>query len=158
MIMKNKLIYASIFVLLTMVSSCSLFELPTGSCELMDDVYTRDEQGYIEEYFTFGTDGSTKNKHEDKKQEVLISYICATVKITNTSNKNIYNTTINIQAKAGERTYYKTISLDVVITPGSTIYIPIEIEKQTKQLAAVGTSNDDKWDKDSIKIISSYWR
>ena len=155
--MKNKLIYASIFVLLTMVSSCSLFELPNGSCELMDDVYTRDEQGYKEEYFTFGTSSTSKDRAE-RTQEVLISYICATVKITNTSNRNIYNTTINIQAKAGERTYYKTISLDVLITPGSTIYIPIEIEKQTKQLAAIGASNDDKWDKDSIKIISSYWR
>lgn len=157
MIMKNKLIYASIFVLLTMVSSCSLFELPTGSCELMDDVYTRDEQGYKEEYFTFGTSSTSKDRAE-RAQEVLISYICATVKITNTSNKNIYNTTINIQASAGKRNYYKTISLDVVITPGSTIYIPIEIEKQTKQLTAVGASNDDKWDTSSVKIISSYWR
>ena len=155
--MKNKLIYASIFVLLTMVSSCSLFELPTGSCELMDDVYTRDEQGYKEEYFTFGTSSTSKDRAE-RTQEVLISYICATVKITNTSNRNIYNTTINIQAKAGERTYYKTISLDVVITPGSTIYIPIEIEKQTKQLAAIGASNDDKWDTSSVKIISVFWR
>lgn len=155
--MKNKLIYASIFVLLTMVSSCSLFELPTGSCELMDDVYTRDEQGYKEEYFTFGTSSTSKDRAE-RTQEVLISYICATVKITNTSNRNIYNTTINIQAKAGERTYYKTISLDVLITPGSTIYIPIEIEKQTKQLAAVGASNDDKWDTSSVKIISVFWR
>lgn len=155
--MKNKLIYASIFVLLTMVSSCSLFELPTGSCELMDDVYTRDEQGYKEEYFTFGTSSTSKDRAE-RTQEVLISYICATVKITNTSNRNIYNTTINIQAKAGERTYYKTISLDVVITPGSTIYIPVEIEKQTKQLAAVGASNDDKWDTSSVKIISVFWR
>lgn len=157
MIMKNKLIYASIFVLLTMVSSCSLFELPTGSCELMDDVYTRDEQGYKEEYFTFGTSSTSKDRAE-RAQEVLISYICATVKITNTSNKNIYNTTINIQASAGKRNYYKTISLDVVITPGSTIYIPIEIEKQTKQLAAVEASNDEKWDTSSVKIISSYWR
>ena len=155
--MKNKLIYASIFVLLTMVSSCSLFELPTGSCELMDDVYTRDEQGYKEEYFTFGTSSTSKDRAE-RTQEILISYICATVKITNTSNRNIYNTTINIQAKAGERTYYKTISLDVVITPGSTIYIPIEIEKQTKQLAAIGASNDDKWDTSSVKIISVFWR
>lgn len=155
--MKNKLIYASIFVLLTMVSSCSLFELPNGSCELMDDVYTRDEQGYKEEYFTFGTSSTSKDRAE-RTQEVLISYICATVKITNTSNRNIYNTTINIQAKAGERTYYKTISLDVLITPGSTIYIPIEIEKQTKQLAAVGASNDDKWDTSSVKIISVFWR
>ena len=157
MIMKKKLIYASIFVLLTMFSSCSLFELPTGSCELMDDVYTRDEQGYKEEYFTFGTSSTSKDRAE-RAQEVLISYICATVKITNTSNRNIYNTTINIQAKAGERTYYKTISLDVLITPGSTIYIPIEIEKQTKQLAAVGASNDDKWDTSSVKIISVFWR
>ena len=157
MIMKNKLIYASIFVLLTMFSSCSLFELPTGSCELMNDVYTRDEQGYKEEYFTFGTSSTNKDRAE-RAQEVLISYICATVKITNTSNRNIYNTTINIQAKAGERTYYKTISLDVVITPGSTIYIPVEIEKQTKQLAAVGASNDDKWDTSSVKIISVFWR
>lgn len=155
--MKNKLIYASIFVLLTMVSSCSLFELPTGSCELMDDVYTRDEQGYKEEYFTFGTSSTSKDRAE-RTQEVLISYICATVKITNTSNRNIYNTTINIQAKAGERPYYKTISLDVVITPGSTIYIPVEIEKQTKQLAAVGASNDNKWDTSSVKIISVFWR
>lgn len=155
--MKNKLIYASIFVLLTMVSGCSLFELPTGSCELMDDVYTRDEQGYKEEYFTFGTSSTSKDRAE-RAQEVLISYICATVKITNTSNRNIYNTTINIQAKAGERPYYKTISLDVVITPGSTIYIPVEIEKQTKQLAAVGASNDDKWDTSSVKIISVFWR
>ena len=154
---KNKTIILTLLIAISLVTSCTFFELPTGSCELMDDVYTRDEQGYKEEYFTFGTSSTSKDRAE-RTQEVLISYICATVKITNTSNRNIYNTTINIQAKAGERTYYKTISLDVLITPGSTIYIPIEIEKQTKQLAAIGASNDDKWDTSSVKIISVFWR
>lgn len=153
--MKNKLIYASIFVLLTMVSSCTLFDLPKGECELLD-VYTRDEQEYKEEYFAFGS--SASQQRADKPQEVTVSYICTTVKITNTSNKNIYNSTINIQASAGDRTYYKTISLDVLIAPGATIYIPVEIEKYTKQLSAVNKTNDAAWDKASIQIISFFFK
>ncbi len=134
---------------------CSFFEAPEGSVELLD-VYTRDEEGYVEEYYTFGD--STSEKRVSKTEEVLISYLCTTVKITNTCDKNIYNTTINIQANAGTRTYYKTISLDVTITPGSSIYIPVEIEKYTKQLTAVNKDNDDKWDTNSIKIISVSWK
>ncbi len=84
--------------------------------------------------------------------------ICTTIKVTNTCNKNIYNTTINIQANAGDRVYYKTVSLDVLIAPGNSIYIPVEIEKYTKQLNAEIKNNDSDWDKNSIKIISVSWR
>lgn len=135
-------------------SSCTIFDEPTGTVDFLD-VYTRDEQVYVDEYFTIPSSSlSTKPTHEPKTQEVLISYICATLKITNTSNRNIYNTTVNIQASAGSRTYYKTVSLDVTIKPGDTIFLPVEIEKNTKELKAVGDNNDAKWNLDSFKIIS----
>lgn len=151
---KKRIFTLVILTTISLQTSCTLFELPTGACELLD-VYTRNEQEYKEEYFSFGN--STSQERADKTQEVTISYICTTVKISNTSKKSIYTTTINIQASAGERTYYKTISLDVLIAPGATIYIPIEIEKYTKQLAAVDTNNDAPWDTNSIKIISCHF-
>lgn len=149
---KKKLIMA--FSLSLSLLSCSFYDDPEGKVEILD-VYTRYEQGYREDYFTFGS--STSKQHEYKTEEVLISYLCTTVKITNTCDKKIYNTTINIQANAGERTYYKTISLDVIIKPGESIYIPIEIEKYTKELKAVGSSNDADWDINSIQILSVNW-
>lgn len=151
----KKLILAT--VILFPFLSCSFFESPSGTVELLD-VYTRNEVEYIDTYsfYTFGT--SSSEKGISKTKQVTVSYICTTVKITNTSDKNIYNTTINIQAKAGERTYYKTISLDVTIEPGNSIFIPIEIEKNTKDLKAVDSKNDADWDIDSIKIISVSWR
>lgn len=152
---KNKTIILTLLIAISLVTSCTLFELPKGECELLD-VYTRDEQEYKEEYFAFGS--SASQQRADKPQEVTVSYICTTVKITNTSNKNIYNSTINIQASARDRTYYKTISLDVLIAPGATIYIPVEIEKYTKQLAAVNKTNDAAWDKASIQIISFFFK
>ena len=135
--------------------SCSIFDPPEGEAELMDS-YIRNEQGYIEEYFTFGT--SSVNDSQDhrvsKKEEVIFSYLCTTIKIKNTGKNYIYNSTISLEAKAGDRTYYKTVSLDISIAPGATVYIPVELEKYTKQLVAAGTDNDKPWDKGSIKIIS----
>ena len=152
---KNNFFIFCFSIFIFSVNSCSLFDSPSGSCELLD-VYTRNEQGYVEEYIAFGQSSSTQIL--PKKEEVTISFICTTVKITNTSNKNIYNSTINIQACAGDRTYYKTISLDVLIPPGTSIYIPVEIEKYTKQLNAGISDNDHEWDKSSIKILSTFWR
>lgn len=143
-----------LIALLTIPLSCNLFEEPYGEAELLD-TYTRNEKGYIEEYFSFGSSSLISSDQEKPKPtEVLISYICTTIKITNSGNKNIYNSTINVSAKAGERTYYKTISLDITIAPGCSIYIPIEIEKPTKELLAVNSSNDSDWDLTSFKILS----
>lgn len=144
-----------ILCLTSMLFGCDFFEAPTGTAELLD-VYTRSESEYIDKlsFWSGGTSGGSV-----KKEEVTtVTYICTTVKITNTSDKNIYNTTINVQAKAGDRTYYKTVSLDVTIEPGNSIYIPIEIEKNTRDLKNVKDDNDAAWDLNSIKIISVSWR
>lgn len=138
--------------------SCSIFDTPTGEAELLD-VYVKKEKGYVEEYFSWGSDTDYSHTNIRRKtEEVLVSYLCTTVKITNTSDRTIYNSLINIQATAGDRTYYKSISLDITIAPGAIIYIPIEMEKETKELIAVNNDNDKEWDKDSIKIISVSWR
>lgn len=152
---KNKTLIVIILTIFNLIPSCVFFEQPTATCELLD-VYVKDEQEYKEEYFSFGS--SASQQRVEKQQQVIISYICTTLKITNTSNKNIYNSTINIQAMAGNRNYYKTISIDVIIEPQATIYVPVEIEKYTKQLTAVDKKNDAPWNTDSIKINSSRWR
>ena len=139
-------------------ASCTIFDTPEGEAELMDS-YIRNEQGYVEEYFTFGTDSIDSSDHRVKKtEEVLFSYLCTTIKIKNTGKSYIYNSTISLEAKAGDRTYYKTVSLDISIAPGATVYIPIELEKYTKQLKAAGNNNDSEWDKSSIKILDVSWR
>lgn len=156
MIINKKNNFLIVLFISLFLTNCTLFDLPTGNCELLD-VYIRNEQSYVEEYVTSGS-ASSSIQTKPKKEEVTISYICTTIKVTNTCNKNIYNTTINIQANAGDRVYYKTVSLDVLIAPGNSIYIPVEIEKYTKQLNAEIKNNDSDWDKNSIKIISVSWR
>lgn len=156
---KKQKIYCILFQasLLLTILGCSFLDDPTGSVEILD-VYTRNEQEYIDtfSFYSFGT--STSEHGVPKTKQITVSYLCTTVLITNTCNKNIYNTTINVKAKAGERTYYKTISLDVTITPGNSIYIPVEIEKNTRDLIAVNATNDSDWDINSIEIISVSWR
>ena len=149
-----------LIVLMTFLfASCTIFDTPEGEAELMDS-YIRNEQGYVEEYFTFGTSsvGGSSDHRTKKTEEVLFSYLCTTIKIKNTGKNYIYNSTISLEAKAGGRTYYKTVSLDISIAPGATVYIPIELEKYTKQLKAVNNNNDSEWDITSIKILDVSWR
>lgn len=118
-----------IFILLisTITTSCKFFEEPDGSCELLD-VYTKDEDD--------------------------MHYIRGTLKISNTSNKNIYNSTISVQAKTNKRTYYKTLSLDITIEPDSCIYVPVELEFKQKSTE----SSKENWEANSLKIIGEKWK
>ncbi|MBR5646296.1 MAG: hypothetical protein IKX23_06615 [Treponema sp.] len=154
-IMIKKILATGILWIPLFLLSCELFEPPEGKAELLD-IHKRNEQGWIEGYFS-GPTNSSSQTYKEKEQEVLYSYLCATLKLTNLCNKNIYNSTISIQAKAGDRTYYKTVSLDITIAPGKSIFIPVEIEKYTKQLKAADTE-DEAWIFDSMEIIGETFR
>ena len=108
-------------------TSCALFEEPSGECELLS-IYTKDEG--------------------------VTHYLHATLKITNTCNKSIYNATVSLEASSSARTYYKTISLDVTVAPDDCVYIPIEMDFTTKG----GESLNEKWKSDTLKIISQSWK
>lgn len=132
--MKNKLSIHSfirvIIILAIFVStflSCSFFETPQGTCELLS-IYTQNEE----------------DSH----------YIIATLKISNISNMTIYNSTINIQADTNKRTYYKTISQNIMIKPNKTIFIPVELYFIQKSKE---TTEKEEWYTDSFIISDSSW-
>ena len=126
-LVKNYLTALLLSAAVLTVSSCKFFEEPSGKSELLS-VYTRDDE----------------NEH----------YIYATLKISNTGSTNIYSSTVSIQADTNQRPYYKTVSLDVTIYPGSCIYIPVEMSFTQKSTE----TPKETWDKDTIKIISQSYR
>lgn len=108
-------------------SSCIFFEDPIGECELLS-VYTKDVED--------------------------VHYLHATLKISNTCNKNIYNSTVSIEGRTNLRPYYKTVSLDITIAPDDTIYIPIEMDFTQKNTE----TPKETWNTSSLIILSQSWK
>ena len=120
-----KICIALLFLLILTLPSCALFRDPTGECELLS-IYTKE----------------TGSSH----------YIYGTLKITNTCDRNIYNATVSLQAESSKRMYYKTISLDITVSPEEAVFIPVEMSFTT-----TGTETE-KWKSDTFKILSAYWK
>ncbi|MCR5063880.1 MAG: hypothetical protein K6A89_11415 [Treponema sp.] len=108
-------------------TGCKLFEEPEGESELLS-VYTKD----------------IDDNH----------YLNATLKISNTSDKIIYNSTVSIQADTNLHSYYKTLSLDITIEPDSSIYIPVQMEFTQKSTE----TPKEEWNKSSFRILSETFK
>ena len=120
-----KLCFTALFIFCLSMQSCVLFEDPNGECELLS-IYTKE----------------TGTTH----------YIYGTLKITNTCDRDIYNATVSLQAESSKRMYYKTVSLDITVSPEESVFIPIEMSFTT-----TGTETE-KWKSDTFKIISASWK
>ena len=123
----EKLCFLLILILAVCFTSCTLFKDPEGDCELLS-VYKKDVED--------------------------VHYIYATLKISNTSDKNIYNSTVSLEAATNLRKYYKTVSLDITITPGDSIFIPIEMSFTQKNTE----TPKEEWNTGSFTIISKAWK
>lgn len=117
----------TIFAISIFFTSCKLFAEPEGESELLS-VYTKD----------------IDDNH----------YINATLKISNTSDIIIYNSTVSIQADTNFHSYYKTLSLDITIEPDSSIYIPVQMEFTQKSTE----TPKEEWNKSSFRILSETFR
>lgn len=113
--------------MISLFASCKLFADPEGESELLS-VYTKD----------------IDDNH----------YLNATLKISNTSDKIIYNSTVSIQADTNLHSYYKTLSLDITIEPDSSIYIPVQMEFTQKSTE----TPKEEWKVNSFKILSEKFR
>lgn len=114
---------------------CTFFESPKGNSEIIS-VHTRN---YAETH-----------------------YLSITIRLSNVGNKNIYNSTISVQADSTKKTYYKTATSNTIINPNNEIYFIIElnftddketnIDDNTKE-----DENKEIWKEDSVKIINAFW-
>ncbi len=142
------------FILLLFVftiTSCSFFSYPEATTELVS-TYTEESKPYY--------------------------YLYIVIKITNSSNKNIYNSTISIKADSTKRSYYKTTSSNITIKPENSIFITLELsftkdetsqestskpseeqpsENNDSENSSIKESNTEKWIEDSVEIVSSFW-
>lgn len=125
--MKIKLSIGIFLAMISLFTSCKLFADPEGESELLS-VYTKD----------------VDDNH----------YLNATLKISNTSDKIIYNSTVSIQADTNLHSYYKTLSLDITIEPDSSIYIPVQMEFTQKSTE----TPKEEWKVNSFKILSEKFR
>ena len=125
--MKIKLSIGIFLAMISLFTSCKLFADPEGESELLS-VYTKD----------------IDDNH----------YLNATLKISNTSDKIIYNSTVSIQADTNLHSYYKTLSLDITIEPDSSIYIPVQMEFTQKSTE----TPKEEWKVNSFKILSEKFR
>lgn len=136
--MKNCFKLGTTIILLFIVlqlNGCKLFDAPSGNAELLSAYTTQEEYKY--ETATY-----------------YIRYLNATLKITNTGNIDIYNSTVSISCESTEREYYKTVSFDITISPGSSVFIPIQFEFDTR----INDKQNEKWKTDSIKITNVFWK
>ncbi|MBO7582424.1 MAG: hypothetical protein J6T20_01370 [Treponema sp.] len=136
--MKNCFKLGTTIILLFIVlqlNGCKLFDAPCGNAELLSAYTTQEEYKY--ETATY-----------------YIRYLNATLKITNTGNIDIYNSTVSISCESTEREYYKTVSFDITISPGSSVFIPIQFEFDTR----INDKQNEKWKTDSIKITNVFWK
>ena len=120
-----KICIALLFGLILTLPGCALFRDPTGECELLS-IYTNEV-------------GTTHT-------------IYGTLKITNTCDRNIYNTTVSLQAESSKRMYYKTLSLDITVSPEEAVYIPVEMSFTKK------ATESETWKSDTFKILSASWK
>lgn len=114
-------------------SSCGLFSEPQGTAEIISS-FTSDSGDY--------------------------QYLESVIKITNTGNKNIYTTTISLQADSSKRTYYKTTTSTIVIKPKAEIYITVDFsfeEKNDKESVTISSEKIEEWKENSVKIIDVFW-
>ncbi|MCR4954699.1 MAG: hypothetical protein K6A43_11570 [Treponema sp.] len=79
-------------------------------------------------------------------------YLHTVIKVSNNGNKTIYQTTINIQADTNIRSYYKTTTSNLTIQPDSSIYITVDFSFKNET-----ENNEEQWNEDSIKILSTFW-
>lgn len=136
--MKNCFKLGTTIILLFIVlqlNGCKLFDAPGGNTELLS-VYT------------------TKEEYKYETTTYCIRYLNATLKITNTGNIDIYNSTVSISCESTEREYYKTVSFDITISPGSSVFIPIQFEFDTR----INGKPNETWKTDSIKITNVFWK
>lgn len=111
-------------------------------------------------------------------------YLHTVIKISNTGNKTIYQTTLSLQADTNIRTYYKTTTSNLTIQPNNSIFITVDFnftdEEKTeetnadnKQSSEEPTPNNEaedeasnkdtqekvseKWIEDSVKITNEFW-
>ncbi|MCR5437665.1 MAG: hypothetical protein K6E97_11445 [Treponema sp.] len=138
-----------LIALSTLLNDCKLFEQPIGMAELID-IYT-----YEDRYEADTNTGYTVMTDS-------VRYIGATLKISNICDTGIYSSTISIKAMSSKKiTYYKTVSLDITISPGSSIYIPVEMEINVKQKGETFNTKEENreiWKKDTIEIINEYYK
>lgn len=117
--------------LLILLVGCSLFELPEGLAELSEaSVTTRIERPTVTEE---------------------IVYCNADVKITNTSDKTIYNCTITASAKTDLGVeHFISLDYDVNIPPSQSIYVTLEWTlkrpiKTTNKTESDSVTNGTSW-------------
>lgn len=93
--------------LLLLLVGCSLLEQPEGIAELSE------------------TSVSTRIERPTTTEEIV--YCTADVKITNTSDKTIYNCTVTAVAKSDKGIeHYVSLNYDVNIPPSQSIYVTLE--------------------------------
>lgn len=116
------------FIFIFSITSCSFFSYPEATSEVISS-YTKESDSY--------------------------HYIYATIKITNISDKNIYNSIICLKADSTKRSYYKTTSLNITIKPGNSIYLTFDFsfEENTNNK----DSEKEKWIEDSVIILDTVW-
>ncbi|MBR4790460.1 MAG: hypothetical protein IK024_06165 [Treponema sp.] len=124
-----------LFSLVFMLSCCKFFEDPKGSAQLLS-VYTSEDE------------------YKQESTNYYVRYINGTLKISNTGSIDIYNSTISLSAESSERQYFKTVSFDITLKPGSSIYIPVEFNFDTR----LNGKSTEKWKVDSMKIIGEAWK
>ena len=124
-----------VFVFSVIITACSFFKDPQGSAELLS-VY------------------SSQSEYKFENKTEYVRYLNATLKITNTGSIDIYNSTVSIQAETDKRTYYKTLSFDIIIKPSSNIFIPVQFDFDTH----INGSSSEKWKDNSMKIIEVSWK
>lgn len=113
------------------LAGCNLFSSPNGETEIISK-YSKD----IDNYHT----------------------LIVNIKISNISNKNIYSSTISLQADSTKRSYYKTQTNNITIKPGNSIYITLEFVFEDEKETNFSTNEEkEKWKEDSVKIIDIFW-
>jgi len=122
------------FIFIFSITSCSFFSYPEATSEVIS-TYTKESDSY--------------------------HYLYATIKITNISDKKIYNSTISVKADSTKKSYYKTSSSNITIHPGNSIYLIIDLSFEKKANIVPSDENDheetEKWIEDSVIILDSFW-
>ena len=116
-------------------TSCTFFSSPQASSEIIS-TYTNDSDEY--------------------------HYLSAVIKVSNTGNKTIYQTVINLQANTNIRTYYKTATSTLTIQPSNSIFLTVDFsfteeEKNEDKDSSSEQNVKEKWILDSVKVDSAFW-
>lgn len=115
-----------IFVIF-LVNSCSFFEKPEGKVEIVSISTTK-------------TDSSSK-----------VHYCTVELKITNTSDKEIYSSTIGLSLASDKRRYYQSLGYDVTIPCDQSVFVSTQYSFQE-------TSDEKEWKIDTAKIENAFFK